>query len=101
MNKVESYIGFAIKAKKIITGQSLLKHSKEKFYLVLVCSSASKNLINLATNIAQKNECELIVSNILLDEVSHIKDVKIMAITDENLSQAIIKNKEILIGYRK
>lgn len=98
MNKIKTYIGFAIKAKKLISGQSLIKHTKEKLYLILVCSTASENLVNLAENVANKNQCEVIVSKVLLESVSNIKDIKILGITDESLAKAIINNKEILIG---
>lgn len=97
MNKIISYIGFAIRSKKLIAGQSPLKHNyKEKIHVILVCNSASDNLKNLAKNIANKNECEVITTNIELEKLTNLKDIKIVGITDENLSKAIIDNKEII-----
>ena len=94
MNKISSYVGFAIKARKVLIGQSLIKGNKTKqIYCLLVCSSASENLINLAQNVASKQNCELITIN-NLEDLTHISGLKIIAITDESLGNAIIKNKE-------
>lgn len=94
MNKIISYIGFAIKSNKYVAGQTALKHSTKNFHLILVCNTASENLKNLAKNLAEKNKCDIIISQEKLESLSNIKDVKIMGLTDENLSKAIIQNKE-------
>ena len=96
MNKISSYIGFAIKANKFISGQTPLKYTKERLHLVLVCSSASDNLKDLARNIANKQQCALIITRVNLSELIHRENIKICGITDENLSKAIINNKEII-----
>ena len=94
MRKIISYIGFANKSNNILVGQTHLKHFKGMLYLILVCSSASENLINLAKNLAIKHSCEYIVTAPKLEMLTNIKDVKIIGLTDENLSKAIINNKE-------
>ena len=96
MNKIISYIGFAQKSNKLIAGQTPLKRTKEKLNLILVCCSGSENLVNLAKNLAVKHSCEYIVTNLELEKLTNIKDIKIIGITDENLSKAIIQNKEII-----
>ena len=99
MNKVISYLGFAKRANKIITGQTALRKTKLSLTLVLVCSSASENLVNLAKNLAVKHNCEYIITKISLAELIKQPDIKIVGILDENLSKAIIDNKEkISIG---
>ena len=96
MNKIISYIGFAKKSNKLIAGQTPLKRTKSKLNLILVCSTGSENLINLAKNLAVKHNCEYIVTKQELETLTNIKDIKIIGITDENLSKAIIQNKEII-----
>lgn len=96
MNKIVSYIGFAKKAGKLLSGQTHLKHTKEKLHLILVCGSATENLKNLAKNLATRNECSYIVTKPLLSELTKIENIKIVALTDENLSKAIIDNKEMI-----
>lgn len=96
MKKIISYLGFAIKSNNVITGQTALKYTKKSINLILVCSSASDNLVNLAKNLSVKHNCEFIVTKPMLQELTNIKDIKIIGLTDENLSKAIIKHKEII-----
>lgn len=96
MNKIISYIGFAKKSNNVIAGQSPIKRTKKQLHLILVCNSASDNLKNLAKNTAIKHNCECIITKINLSELSNLKDIKIIGLTDENLSKAIIENKEII-----
>ncbi len=98
MSKIVSYIGFAIKARKIVVGQSSLKTEKKKIHLILVCPTASENLKNLANNLAIKHGCKTFCPASNLDELSHMNGVKIMGITDENLANAILKEGENNIG---
>jgi len=99
MNKIVSYLGFAKKSKNIITGQTALKRTKKKLHLILVCKTASDNLKNLAKNLANNNDCCAIMMNIELSHLINEENIKILALTDENLSKAIINNKEkISIG---
>ena len=75
MNKIISYIGFARRSNNLVAGQSSLKHNyKDKFYVILVCNTASENLKNLAKNIANKNECEVITTKIELEKLTNIKE---------------------------
>ncbi len=94
MNKIISYIGFAIKAKKIIIGQGKLKSATQKVYLILVSNSATKNLKDLALNVANKQGCQIIITNCELSMLTNLNDIKIIGITDQNLANAILKEKE-------
>lgn len=99
MNKIVSYIGFAIKARKVVIGQGALKQAKEDIHLILVDSTASENLKNLAQNVANKKNCPVIITKTPLAELSHLTDIKIIGITDQNLAKSILENKEkISIG---
>ena len=77
MNKISSYIGFAIKSRKILIGQSKIKQNKEKqIYCIIICKTATENLRNLAKNVANKNNCCVIeIDN--LQEITHLQDIKI------------------------
>jgi len=94
MKKIISYLGFAKKSNNILIGQSQIKYTKKTIHLILVCNTASDNLKNLAKNVANKHNCEWIVTKINLSELSLLNDIKIIALTDESLSKAIISNKE-------
>ena len=94
MNKIISYIGFANRSNNLVIGQTPIKRCTKQLYLILVCNSASDNLKNLAKNTAIKHKCEVIITQPNLSELANLKDIKIIGLTDENLSKAIIENKE-------
>ncbi len=93
MNKIISYLGFAQKSNNCIMGQTALKKTMKQLHLIIVCNSASQNLKDLAKNIANKHKCKFIVSNVPLSDLIKFDDVKIVGLTEENLSKAIIKEK--------
>ena len=94
MNKIISYLGFAQKSNNLITGQTALKKTTKFLKLILVCNSASQNLKDLAVNLGTKHKCEVIISQVKLEDLINFKDIKIIGLTDENLSKAIVENKE-------
>ena len=96
MNKIISYLGFAVRSNNIIAGQTPLKRTKKQLYVVLVCNTGSENLKNLAKNLAAKHNCQFIITRESLENLTKIKDIKIVGITDENLSNGILQNKEII-----
>lgn len=96
MNKIISYIGFAIKSNSYIAGQTAIKESKKTIYLILLSNDSTSNLIDLAKNTATKHKCEVIHCKNNLQELTHLPNVKIFAITNESIAKAIIQNKEII-----
>ena len=94
MNKIISYLGFAQKSNNCIMGQTALKKTTKQLKLILVCNSASENLKDMARNLANKHKCEMIISQIELKNLIKFDDIKILGLTDENLSKAIVENKE-------
>ena len=94
MNKIISYLGFAQKSNNLITGQTALKKTMKSLKLIIVCNTASDNLKDLAKNLSIKHNCEMIISKVELNTLIKFDDIKILGIIDENLSKAIIENKE-------
>lgn len=94
MNKISSYIGFAIKSNKYLIGQSKIKQTKKQIYLILLCNTATQNLQNLAQNVANRHNCAVLKLNSNLQNLTHIPNIKIFALLDENLAKAIINDKE-------
>lgn len=92
MNKIISYLGFARKSNNIIIGQSTLKTNRKPIHLIIVCNTASENLKDLGRKVADKHKCEMIITSTLLSELTNLDNVKIIGITDYNLSQAIISS---------
>ncbi len=91
-NKVQTYLGFAIKARKIVFGaDDILKAKRQKVIL------ASKNLSEaslqkIETFANTKNIPLIIVDNQTFLSVFGEKNIKVIAITDEGLASAIIKS---------
>lgn len=97
MNKlIKTYIGFCIKSRAIVIGQDRLKANKGKIYLILHCSSASQNLVDLATRLAEKYGC--LCSRLEdLQQYTNLEGCKVVGITNKSLADAIVKvlNDEI------
>ena len=89
-SKCETFIGFAIRAKKCKIGTNAcatLKRAK----IMLVCFSASENTLKEAEKLAHKFQCPLYKTKTkTLAEFTHKENAKVMAVTDAALSQAII-----------
>ena len=90
-SKVETYIGFAIKKRDLITGSDSVTRLK-KAYLIIICQSAGKNAKSDAQKISNKLKCPLVESKIPLEDVTGKLNCKIAAVTDRNLAAAILKN---------
>lgn len=91
-SKAETFVGFAVRAGKIRTGQNTLATVK-RIFLVIICKTASQNAVKNAEKYARKHGCPLYVTeNAELAELIHKDGVKIAAITDKSLAKAITDN---------
>lgn len=90
--KIETYIGFCLKARKISLGTGTVDLLKKGVYLIIVCSTASENAKKLAIKFKNRFSCPLIQCNIGLENVVHKEGCKIAAVRDENLARAIMEN---------
>lgn len=91
-NKIQTYIGFAVRSNKYKKGIYSIKLLKSAG-VVLVSRTAGKNTTKEATLIASRLKCPLVYTvGVDLEEISHIQGCKIMAITDNNLAKGILDN---------
>lgn len=91
MNKlIKTYIGFCIKSRAIVIGQDRLKSNKDKIHLILYCSSASQNLIDLGKRLSERFGCEYLKVDGLA-EYTNLDGCKIVGLTNQSLADAIIK----------
>jgi ribosomal protein L7Ae-like RNA K-turn-binding protein len=92
MDKISSYIGFAVKSGSVIIGGDNIEKAKKPPRVILVCESASDRLKKKMQSLG---DAEIIaVEN--LEELSHIGGCKALAVTDQNLAKAIIRLKRCL-----
>ena len=93
-SKVRTFIGFAIRSGKFRIGANSIATLK-KVCLMIVCKTASENTKKEAQKKSRKFGCKLLITESeTLSELTHRENAKVMAITDEKLSQAIIDNVE-------
>ena len=100
-DKIESLIGFAVKAGKIIYGIDNIETMHKKRFLIVACNSLSERSLNHLKDYAQNKRLPMIrFKNKLLEEAIHKENCKVIAITDKQMSQAIMQyingNYEVL-----
>ncbi len=91
-SKIETYLGFCIKARKIALGAGAIETLKKGVCLIIVCSSASENCFKLALKYKKAHSCPLMICNCGLENAVHKPDCKLAAVRDISLANAIIAN---------
>lgn len=85
-----TFIGFAIKARKIAFGLNQIESCKKRIYLMIICHSASENTAKAAIALAEKRgAAALMTQGVLLEDIVNKPNCKSAAITDEELAAAI------------
>ena len=93
-SKAETFIGFAIKSGKFRSGANTLATIKKAF-LILVCETAAENTLKTAIKYAQKYRCKVFRTvGVMLEDLAHKDGIKIAAVMDLKLAQAIIGSAE-------
>ena len=92
--KCNSYIHFAAKANKIVWGIDMIKSSKLIPYVIIYDKTLGANAQKQMKHYAEDYQVELIeVEENYLNDLLKRNNVKIIGITDESLSSAILNNK--------
>ena len=92
MSKIESYLGLSRKSAQIVIGQDNLKRYSNKLHLIVICPSASKNLLDLSIRLSEKFNCKLIQTLFPVEQIIHIDGCKIVGLTSSSLASAILNN---------
>lgn len=90
--KVETYLGFCLRARKIALGAGTLDTLKKGVYLIIVCSTASENTFKLAIKFKNRFSCPLLVCRTGLENAVHKEGCKLAAVRDSELARAILNN---------
>ena len=92
-HKVESYVGFAVKARKILLGATAVESGLKRVKLILICGTAQKNTIKKANSLSVKTQAPMVFCRgKQLAEITGKPNVKIAAVTDKSLSKAIVEH---------
>lgn len=93
-SKIDSLLGFAVKAGKILYGIDTLETTKLRYYLILLCHSTAENTRKKVIHIAELRHVPIVVSESNLQYAVGRKNCKVLAITDRQMSDAMCKYLE-------
>ncbi len=91
-SKVETFIGFCIKAGKLTLGAGAINTLKNGVFLLIVSGDASENTKKLAVKFKNRLLCPLLICKSGFDTVVNKPDCKMAAVRDKQLAKAILDN---------
>lgn len=90
-SKIETYLGFCIRARKIALGIDEIEKQKKGVFLLISDGALSENSFKSMQKATEKFACPLIQTKAnALGELLHKPAVKAVAIKDKNLADAIV-----------
>ncbi len=94
-NKIESYLGFCIRSRKILFGAEMIERQKKGVYLLICDGAIGKNSLKSVVKAKQTLSCPLYQTEEgALGEWTRRPSVKAVAILDEHLAAAILSVAE-------
>ena len=91
-SKVETFIGFCIKAGKLTLGAGAINTLKNGVFLLIVSGDASENTKKLAVKFKNRLLCPLLICKSGFDTVVNKPDCNMAAVRDKQLAKAILDN---------
>lgn len=93
--KIQTYLGFCIRAKKIVFGADEIEKRRKNVYLIVCDGGIGANTLKTLYKAQEKLACPLLTTeNGALGELLHRPAVKAVAIQDKNLASAILATAE-------
>ena len=90
-DKIESLLGFAVKAGKIIYGSDNIEVVKRRYFLVIICNTLAENSRKKVLKAASDKKVPVILSANELQYTVNRRNCKAVAITDRQMSEAMLK----------
>ena len=92
-SKPLTFIGFAIKARKVRFGVNAVATLKPKIPLLILCDTASDNTKKEAVKLSNKLQSTLLITRgVKIEEIVYKENCKLIAILDDGLAKAITQN---------
>ena len=91
-SKVETYLGFCIKAGKISLGAGAIDTLKKGVYLLILNGEAAKNSYRLALKYKNRFSCPLLICKSGFEKAVNRSGCMLAAVKDTNLAKAILDN---------
>ena len=94
-SKIETYLGFCIRSRKIIFGAEMIEKQKKGVYLLVIDGGIGKNSLKPILKAKETLGCPLYITDEgALAEWVHRPAVRAVAITDEHLASAMLSAAE-------
>ena len=94
-SKIETYLGFCIRSRKIIFGAETIEKQKKGVYLLIIDGGIGKNSLKPMVKAQETLGCPLYITETgALAEWVHRPAVKAVAITDKNLATAMLNSAD-------
>lgn len=88
--KIESILGFAVKAGKTVYGADSLETYKKRYFVIVMCSSTSQNTQDKVIAQSKKRNVPIIFAEKEIENLIGRKNCKVLAVTDKQMSQAML-----------
>lgn len=88
MDKIQTYIGFAIKKGAVLIGCDSIKSGKKRPCVILYTPSLSENSLSVLKGVSERTHCPLLQTEEY--EILQKKNCKALAICDKSLANAIM-----------
>jgi hypothetical protein len=94
-SKIETYLGFCIRSRKIIFGAETIEKQKKRVFLLVMDGRIGKNSLKPMLRTQERLGCPLYITDEgALAEWVHRPAVRAVAITDEHLASAMIQSAD-------
>ena len=91
-SKIETYLGFCLRARKLLLGVDNVESAKKSVFLLLADEKLGDNSLKQMLKAKEKFACPLFMAQDgFLAECLHRPGVKALAVRDKGLADAIIK----------
>lgn len=89
-DKIESLLGFAVKAGKLVYGADSLETTRTRVYVVFTCSTASDNTKQKVRKIASAKHIPMLITKKELQYIVSRKNCKVIGVTDKQMAEAML-----------
>ncbi len=93
-SRIETFIGFCIKSRKISLGSGAISTLRGGVHLLIMDGGAANNSKRLALKFKNRFDCPLLICKSGFDVAVNKPDCKLAAIRDESLAKAILDSQE-------
>ncbi len=94
-SKIETYLGFCVRSRKIVFGAETIEKQRKGVYLLVIDAHIGKNSLKSVLRASEKLGCPIYITDEdTLGAWLHKPAVKAAAILDNNLASAMIKEAD-------